>query len=71
MLSGLFDRRFVAPYYLVNLASILSYIGVRLSMEAPELVKPDAYLGVRREWEIVALMCVFLVSKFRTTPLLN
>jgi hypothetical protein len=71
MLASLFDRRFLDMYYIVNAAAILSYIGVRLSIDAPALVSTDAYFGIRREWEIIALMCVFLVSKFRTASTID
>jgi hypothetical protein len=71
LISGLFDRRFLDAYYLVNTTVILSYVGVRYSMDAPDLARTDAYFGIQREWEIIALMCVFLLSKFRTTPTID
>lgn len=59
--------RFFDRYYLINVLVILSYGAIRSVKEAPELERPDDYIGISRELGIIGMLSVGILSKLRKT----
>lgn len=59
--------RFLDRYYVINILVILSYVLLRYVKDAPDLQRPDEYLGLSRELEIIAMLCVGVFSKLNKT----
>ena len=61
--------RFFDRYYYINTLVILSYALIRYrSGTVPELANADAWSGLAREHEIVLLLSLSLLSKWRLSP---
>lgn len=63
--------RFLDRYYVINVLVILSYCLLRCVKDAPDLQRPDEYLGLSREIEIVAMLCIGVVSKLNRTATID
>lgn len=61
--------RFFDRYYFINALVILSYALIRYrSGVVPELANADAWSGLAREHEIIMLLSLSLLSKWRLSP---
>jgi len=63
--------RFFDRYYIINVMVILSYGLLRCVKAAPSLQKPDDYLGLTKELEIIGMLCIGVLAKLKRTATLD
>eukprot|EP00949_MAST-11_sp_MAST-11-sp1_P001687 g1687.t1 len=61
--------RFLSPYFLLNMTCILSYLGIRLTRDCPQLTaSADSWFGLSKEVTILGMGTVAIASKYRSSP---
>lgn len=58
-------------YYVLNALAILSYAVVRYFKTSPALKTRDEWLGVTKESNVMMLLCILLVSKYKASTTLD
>lgn len=59
--------RFLDRYYGINFLIILSYFVLRCVKSAPDLQRPDDYLGLTKEQNILAMLTIGVFTKLKKT----